>query len=245
MQKTALVTGASRGIGRACAWAFHKAGYRVVINYHQSAEKALALERAIKEDGGAALAVKADVADPRQVEDMAKKACEAFDGVDALVCNAGVGESRLITDVSAKDWDDMFAVNVKGAFLCVKSVLPGMIAKKSGSIVLMSSIWGLVGASCEVCYSASKAALLGFMKALSKEVGPSGIRVNAVAPGVIETDMLHGLSQSELSALREETPLGVLGAPQDVAQAVLYLAGERAGFVTGQVLSPNGGFLIT
>ena len=244
MKKTVLITGASRGIGRACAWAFHKAGYNVVVNYRSRRGEALALRAAIEQDGGAALCAQADVSCAEQVEAMARAAVEQFGQIDALVVNAGISESRLITDVSEQEWDEMFSVNTKGAFLCVKSVLPQMIARHEGSIVFVSSMWGLVGASCEVCYSASKAALLGFAKALAKEVGPSHIRVNAVAPGVIQTDMLASLSKEDLNVLKEETPLMTLGTPQDVADAVLFLSSERARFITGQILSPNGGFIM-
>ncbi len=244
MQKTVLITGASCGIGRAAAKKFAGEGYRVVLNYHRSGEAAHRLESELQKAGSAVLALQADVADPAQVEAMFRRAGEAFGLIDTLVCNAGIAEQKLFTDITEEDWARMMNINVSGAFRCCKAALPGMIQEKRGKIVLVSSIWGIAGASCEVHYSASKAALIGMTKALAKEVGPSGICVNCVAPGVTATKMNEGLSEETLLALREETPLGRIGTPAEIAEAIFFLASEKADFITGQVLSPNGGFVI-
>ncbi|MEG1431160.1 MAG: SDR family oxidoreductase, partial [Oscillospiraceae bacterium] len=167
-----------------------------------------------------------------------------FCQLDILVCNAGVSKVGLFQDMTAEDWHSVFSVNVDGVFHCCQAVLPHFIARKAGKIITVSSMWGQVGGSCEVCYSASKAAVIGLTKALAKEVGPSGITVNCVAPGVIATDMNKNLSPQDLQALAEDTPLGRIGTPEDVANAISYLVSEGAAFVTGQVLAPNGGLVI-
>ncbi len=244
MEKTVLITGASRGIGAACARRFAEAGDRVVINYHTSRKAAESLVASLTAGGAQALAVCADVADRAQVDAMFDEAERIFGGVDVLVNNAGVAQQKLFTDVTPAEWDALFGVNITGMFHCCQRALAHMIHQKRGCIVNVSSIWGMVGASCEVAYSASKAAVIGLTKALAKEVGPSGIRVNCVAPGVIQTDMLGELAPETLSALAEETPLGVLGSPDDIAGTVCFLASDAAAFLTGQVISPNGGFVI-
>lgn len=238
-QKVALVTGASRGIGRAVAEKFASEGYAVAVNYLQSEEQAEELAHRL---GG--LAVKADVADGAAVRAMAETVRRELGTIDALVCNAGVAQQGLFTDLTETDWKRLLDVNLSGVFHCCQAVLPGMISRKEGAIVTLSSIWGLVGASCEVAYSACKAGVIGLTKALAKEVGPSGIRVNCVAPGVVDTDMNRQLDRETLQELRAETPLEMLGTPQDIAQAVWFLASPQAQFITGQVLSPNGGFVI-
>ena len=175
---------------------------------------------------------------------MFRKSQELFGGVDVLVNNAGVSSFGILQDISEEEWDRVFGINVKGAFLCAKAALGHMIRNHGGVIVNISSMWGLVGASCEVHYSASKAALIGMTKALAKELGPSGIRVNCVAPGVIDTDMNSKLTEDDLAVLREETPLGKIGKPSDVAASVMFLASDGGKFITGQVISPNGGIVI-
>ena len=235
MTETALITGASRGIGAACARALAAAGYRVVINYNHSAHAAEALADKL---GG--LAIRADVSDRRQVDAMFSIA----GNVDVLVCNAGISGTMLFTDTAPETWQRIFDVNVNGVYHCCQAALPYMLREHRGRIITMSSMWGVTGASCEAAYSASKAAVIGLTKALAKEVGPSGITVNCVAPGVIATDMNAEHSAETLAALREETPLGIIGQPEDVAALVRFLASEDAKFITGQVISANGGFLI-
>jgi len=239
-----LITGAATGIGKATALSFAADGFNVAVHYNKSEEAALALCADIAAQGGRALAVRADVSDAAQVKKMVQRVSAVFGRIDVLVNNAGIAQSKLFTDLTADDWNTMFDVNVKGVFHCCQSVLPGMISRKSGCIVNVSSIWGLVGASCEAHYSAAKAAVIGLTKALAKELGPSGIRVNAVAPGVIDTDMIAGLDAETREGFKEETPLCRLGTAEDVAQTIRFLASENAGFITGQVISPNGGFVI-
>ena len=233
--KTALITGGSRGIGRACAQALAEDGYRVVINYVQSKAQA---EQLAQQLGG--MAVRADVSDPHQVAEMV----QICGGVDALVCCAGVSVIKLFQDTTTEDWARILGINLGGAINCIQAVIPHMLREKSGSILTVSSIWGQTGASCEVAYSTSKAGLIGLTKSLAKELGPSGIRVNCVCPGVIDTDMNAGLSRQTLSELAEETPIGRLGTPEEVAEAVRFLVSDRAGFITGQILGVNGGLLI-
>ena len=186
----------------------------------------------------------ADVSQKSDVELMFSQIQNEFGGVDILVNNAGIAQAKLFTDITEEEWDKMFSVNVKGIFNCTKAALPYMIHKKSGKIINISSIWGITGASCEVHYSASKAAVIGLTKALAKELGPSGITVNCVAPGVVETDMCALLSPEDISALKDETPLGCIGTPDDIAKTVLFLASGGGDFLTGQVISPNGGMVI-
>ena len=244
MNKTVLITGASRGIGRATAILFAQKGYNVVINYLRSVDAAYNLLGQLKDMGGNAALIQADISNRTQVRGMVSQATAQFGGIDVLVNNSGIDQQKLFTDITESDWNTMFDVNVKGAFHCCQYILPGMIRRKSGRIINVSSIWGITGASCEVHYSASKAALIGLTKALAKEVGPSGITVNCVAPGVVDTDMNASLTPQDLDALKEETPLGCLGKPEDIAQSIYFLASEEAGFITGQVLSPNGGFIV-
>jgi len=241
----ALVTGASRGIGRATAVALAREGYAVAVNYRfsQAAAETLAAELR-KQYGTKAQAFRCDVSSEEQVETMFRHISRTLGQVELLVCNAGIAQQKLFTDLTEEDWNKLFDVDVKGVFLCAKAALPHMIREKRGNIINISSIWGITGASCEVHYSAAKAAVIGLTKALAKEVGPSGIRVNCIAPGVIETEMNGQLDEDALAALREETPLGILGSGGDIAEAVVFLASHKARFITGQVISPNGGIVI-
>lgn len=244
MNKTVLVTGGAKGIGAACVRAFARAGYNVCINYRTSDTAAKALEEELKKEHVSAITYCADVADAQAVRDMVR-ACEAeFGHIDVLINNAGISSFGLLTDITPEEWRRMIDVHVTGAFNCCHEVLPKMISRKSGNIINISSIWGETGASCEVHYSTAKAALIGFTKALAKEVGPSGIRVNCISPGVIDTDMNAAFSDDDIKALCDETPLMRIGSPEEVASAVLFLAGEGASFITGQVLGVNGGILI-
>ena len=244
MNRTAIVTGASRGIGAAIAALLSRNGYSVCVNYHRSPERAREVVSAICRQGGQAFCLGADVSDSAQVDALVSEAESRYGKIDLLVNNAAIASQKLFTDISEEEWDRLFAVDVKGAFLCSRAVLPSMISRKSGCIVNISSIWGLCGASCEVHYSAAKAALIGMTKALAQEVGPSGIRVNCVAPGVIDTEMNVQLSGEDLAALAEETPLGRIGTPAEVARTIAFLASEEASFLTGQVVSPNGGLVV-
>ncbi|PWM70342.1 MAG: 3-oxoacyl-ACP reductase [Bacillota bacterium] len=240
--KTVLITGGAKGIGGACAETFAACGYNVVVDYLSSAAQAEALAARIKEKYGVgALAFRADVTSSREVDALFSAAEKAFGGVDALVNNAGISLIKPINDTSEQEWDDIFAVNVKSAYLAINRALPYMIDKKSGAIVNVSSVWGLAGASCEAAYSASKAALIGFTKALAKELGLSGIRVNCVCPGVIETDMNAALGEDVKKELAESAALNRLGGAEEVAETVRFLA--EATFVTGQCLAADGGFL--
>ena len=244
MKKTVLITGASRGIGAATAYCFAKEGYNVVVNYNKSKEKAEKLVSELTEQGFSAACIQADVSDGLQVNAMVDKINCSFGGVDVLVNNAAVAQIKLFSDITSDDWDNIFNVNVKGMFNCTKAVLPYMIHQKHGKIVNISSIWGITGASCEVHYSASKAAVIGLTKALAKELGPSGIQVNCVAPGVVNTDMNAELSKEDIEQIADETPLGVIGNASDIANTVCFLASDKADFITGQVISPNGGLVI-
>ncbi len=232
--QTVLITGASRGIGAAAARMFAARGDQVFINYRTQQQEAEALAVAL---GGTA--VYADVADSSQVAAMFQK----LPGIDVLVNNAGFSQFQFFDALSDADWQRMLSVTLSGAFYCIREALPHMIHQKHGSIINVSSIWGITGAACEVAYSTAKAGLLGMTKALAKEVGPSGIRVNCVAPGVIGTDMNAALTPETIAELEANTPLGRLGTPEDVAKAILYLA-DPDSFVTGQILSPNGGLVI-
>lgn len=242
--KTVLITGASRGIGRACALTFAKAGWQVIIGYNKSEEEAKRLEAVLTLEGFSALAVRADVTDREQVKQLFWEARKAYGTIDALVNNAGISEFRLFTDITEEQWDLMFDTNCKATYLCSQIALEDMISEKKGSIINISSMWGQVGASCEVHYSASKAAIIGLTKALAKELGPSNVRVNCVAPGVIETDMMKEVSQEIKEVLCEETPLMRLGTAEEVAKVVYFLASDKASFMTGQILGVNGGFVI-
>jgi 3-oxoacyl-[acyl-carrier protein] reductase len=234
MKKTALITGASRGIGAACARALAADGNRVAVNFFKSEKQAKALT---EELGG--VAVRADISARDQVEQM-------FNIIqpDILVCNAGVSLQKLLTDTEEEEWQTLLDVNLGGVIRCCRAAIPAMVRNHYGRIIIISSVWGTEGAACEAVYAASKAALHGLVKSLCKELGPSGIRVNCVAPGVIDTAMNAHLDDNTKDALKEETPLQTIGSPRDVAEAILYLASEKAGFVTGQVLGVNGGMVI-
>ena len=244
MSKTVLITGASRGIGRATALRFAREGYNIVINYLRSVDAAYNLLHELQDYPCNAILIQADITNRVQVRGMVSQSLTQFGAIDVLVNNSGIAQQKLFTDITEDEWNNMFDVNVKGAFHCCQFVLPDMIPRKEGRIINVSSMWGITGASCEVHYSASKAAVIGLTKALAKEVGPSGITVNCVAPGVIDTDMNACLRPEDLAALREETPLGRLGRPEDIANLIYYLASEQASFITGQVIGADGGFVI-
>ena len=244
MQKVAFITGASRGIGRAVARALAAEGYAVGINYCKSQAQAEALAGELTARGCQALAVQADVADREAVTAAVRQVEAAFGPVTLLVNNAGIARQHQFQDITPEFWRRLFAVNVDGAFHTIQAVLPHMIHEKAGCIVNISSMWGLRGASCEVAYASTKAALVGLTRSLALELAPSGIRVNAVAPGCIETDMVRVLGQETKDMLVEMTPLGRLGQPEDIAHAVAFLASDKADFITGQVLTCDGGFIL-
>ena len=235
--KTALITGGSRGIGAAIVRALTAQGWRVAFCYKSSQEAAEQLSR---ETG--AIAIRCDVTGSAQVNAMAEEALRQLGHIDLLVNNAGVAWQGLLTDMTDDDWRTVLDTSLTAAFYTCRAVLPGMVSRKSGCIINISSIWGRVGASCEAAYSAAKAGLIGLTKALAKEVGPSGITVNCLCPGVIRTDMLACYTEDDLAALADETPLGRLGTPEDVAAAVCWLADDSASFITGQVIGVDGGF---
>ncbi len=240
MTKTIFVTGGSRGIGAAivkCA-----AGkYNVCFTYNKHKDLAENLEKELGSLG--VVAVQCDVRDEKSIKNAVEFAKKRFGKIDILVNNAGISKSGLLIDLDEKEWDDVFAVNAKGAYLTSKAVLKDMLSRGSGAIVNISSIWGEQGASCEVAYSSSKAAVIGFTKALAKEVAPMGVRVNAVAPGAVDTDMMKCYTEDEIKDICSEIPLGRLAHPEEIASAVLFLAENE--YITGTVLSVNGGWNTT
>jgi 3-oxoacyl-[acyl-carrier protein] reductase len=223
---------------------FAGAGYGVGVHYFRNRESAEAAVRDAHAAGVGARAYQADACDPGAVRAMAAQMAAEMGEVTYLVCNAGYGQQKLFTDISGEEWEHMFAVHVHGAFHACQAVLPAMIHRKRGSIVLVSSMWGQSGASCEVHYSAAKAALEGMAKALAKELGPSGIRVNGIAPGVIDTGMNKALGEDALRTLADETALGRLGLPDEVAALAVFLSGSEAAYITGQIVGVNGGYLM-
>ena len=233
MSKKALVTGSSRGIGAAVTERLAAAGWEVIVHYNESEAQALALAERL-----GTRAIRADVTHPEEVDALFREAGP----VDLLVCNAGVADYGLFTDVTEERWSHILGVNTDGVYRCCRHAIPHMVREKAGNIILISSVWGVYGASCEAAYSASKAALVGLTKALAKELGPSGVRVNCIAPGVIETDMLAQFDFADREALKEETPLGRLGHPSDVAELAAFLASDKTSFITGQIIGCDGGF---
>ncbi len=242
--KTAVITGAACGIGRACALEFAKAGYFTVINYRSSKEDAIALEEKIKSFSGNCMLIQADVSKKSEVERLFSEIRNKNLKVDVLVNNAGISSVKLICDTEEKDYENIFDINMKSVYLCTKEASYDMVSKKWGRIINISSVWGVCGASCEGVYSASKAAVNGFTKAIAKEFALSGICVNAIAPGVIDTKMNDCFSQDEKEELKNGIPAGRFGDPKEVAKLALFLASEDAGYITGQVIGIDGGFCV-
>lgn len=243
-KKTVLITGSSRGIGAATAFKFADMGYNVVINYNNSEKEALEVLKEVRGKGVGAIAVKSDVSKYFEAKSLIEKTISEFGGLDVLVNNAGIAQQKLFTDISEDEWEKMFDVNAKSVFNCSKFAAKFMIKNHRGKIINISSVWGVYGASCEVHYSASKAAVIGFTKALAKELGPSGITVNCIAPGVIDTDMNSHLRKEDMKELINSTALMRLGLPTDIANLTAFLASENADFITGQIIGCDGGFFI-
>ncbi len=242
MKYTVLVTGASRGIGVGIARAFAQEGHRVAVHGNANFSAAQALCQEMQARHASVMPVRGNVSRQQSVERMIGEIHAHFGPIDVLVNNAGVAlPPQLLTDCTEAEWSRVFDVNVKGSFLVTRAVLPDMVAKKRGSIINISSMWGVMGGSCEVAYSASKAAVIGLTKALAKEVAPSGVRVNCIAPGFVATQMNSALSQEAIAGIIEETPLLRAGRAEDIASAALFLAGGGASFITGQVLCVDGG----
>ena len=244
MSKTAFVTGSSRGIGAAIACRLAKQGYPVAIHCRENLDRAQALAAQLRSQGHAAVAVCGDVSDRTAITAAIRQAEAELGPVEILVNNAGFARQEQFQDITPETWRRMFAVHVDGPFHAIQAVLPHMLHEKRGCIVNLSSMWGLRGASCEVAYAAAKAAIIGLTRSLAAELGPSGIRVNCVAPGVIATDMTAPLGPDTLAQLAEDTPLGRLGTPEDIAAAVAFFVSEDSAFLTGQVLTADGGFAL-
>lgn len=243
MQKVAIVTGASRGIGKEIAKQLARNGIKVIANYNKSEKQAYELKKELEKENIEIEIAKADVSKREQVKDLIKNVLEKYDRIDILINNAGISDYKLFTDVTDEDWNRIINTNLYSAFVMSQEVGKIMVNQKKGCIINISSIWGEVGASLEVIYSISKAGMNGMTKALAKELGPSNIRVNAIAPGIIKTEMNERFSDEELKQLKEEIPLERLGKTEDIAKCALWLVNDS--YTTGQIISVNGGWSIT
>ena len=240
--KTVLVTGGSKGIGKCIAENLAMEGYNIVLNYNKSEKQAKEIQKNLKEKGINIEIYKADVSKREEVKKLVNYTLKKFKNIDVLINNAGIAKLQMFNDITDKDWNEMLSTNLNSAFYCTQEVLPNMIHNKNGCIINISSIWGMVGASCEVSYSVSKAGVIGLTKALAKELGPSNIRVNSIAPGVIDTDMNSNIDLAIKKQIKEETPLNKMGQPIDIYRCVKWLIEDE--FTTGQIISPNGGYVI-
>lgn len=242
--RIAVVTGGASGIGEAIVRALCRDGFAVAINYNRSEAQAVALASELCSEGSNVITIKADVSSSQQVEEMMKTVKQILGAPEVLVNNSGIAQQKLLTDITDGDWNAMIGVNLTGVFNTCRAVLPFMIHQKKGKIINISSMWGQVGASCEAHYSASKAGVIGLTKALAQEVAPSGITVNCVAPGAIETKMMSSFSQEDIKNLCEEIPMGRLGSPDEIANVVAFLASDGASYITGQIIGVNGGMVV-
>ena len=244
MSKTVIVTGASKGIGATTAIHFAERGYNVVINYNNSYQSAKLLTTSLKSRGFSVIQIKADVSNRMETDLLIKETIDKFGSIDILVNNAGISQIGLIDEIDDYDAQRIFDVNLKGVYNCCRSVTPYMVNQKYGRIINITSMWGQIGASCEVAYSASKAGVIGLTKALAKELAPSNITVNAISPGLIETSMNANVSIDDLNSFVEDIPLGRIGNTSDVANAVLFLANDSSNYITGQIIGVNGGYVV-
>lgn len=240
--KTVIITGGSRGIGAEIVKQLAKENYHIVLNYRQSEERAKKIQEELKKQGITIEIFKADVSKREEVKKLVDFTLEKFENIDILINNAGISQVKLFTEITDEDWNKMIQNNLNSAFYCSQEVLPTMLKNKSGCIINISSIWGMVGGSCEVHYSVAKAGIDGMTKALAKELGPSHIRVNSIAPGIINTDMNTEYSKEELEEIKKEIPLEKIGSTMDIAKCVKWLIEDE--YTTGQVISPNGGWVI-
>lgn len=240
--KTVIVTGGSRGIGAAIVKELAKNNYNVILNYNNSEEAAKQIQKELQEKNIRIEIFKADVSKREEVKKLVKFALDKFRNIDALINNAGIDQIKPFMDITNEDWNKMLQVNLNSVFYCSQEVLENMIHNKKGCIINISSIWGITGASCEVHYSASKAAIDGMTRALAKEMGPSNIRVNSIAPGLVDTDMNKDITNEELEELKKEIPLGRIAKPEEIVNSIKWLIEDE--YVTGQVISPNGGWLV-
>lgn len=242
-EQTVLITGASRGIGAAIAQRFAAVGMQIVIHYRESHEAANEIARACINQGAKVITISADIQSREHILKMKDKLEQMNLMPDIVVNNAGISHYGMLSDVTEEDWDRVMDVNLKGSFLCTQAFMSTMVKQKYGRIINVSSIWGISGASCEVLYSTAKGGLNAFTKALAKELAPSGVTVNAVAPGAVQTDMMAGFHADEIDAITNEIPVGRLATPNEVASLVYFLALPESGYITGQIISPNGGWL--
>ena len=243
MEKVALVTGASRGIGREIAKSLAKQNIKVIANYNNSEEKAIELKKELEAEGIEIDIVKADVSKREEIKNLVQYAIENYGKIDILINNAGISEYKLFTDETDEDWNKVINTNLYSAFAVSQEVIPNMIKNKNGCIINISSVWGMVGASMEVLYSVSKAGIDGLTKALAKELGPSNIRVNAIAPGIVDTDMCKNFTEEEIENIKEEIPLERIGKVEDISKCINWLINDN--YTTGQIISINGGWIIT
>lgn len=239
---TAIVTGGAKGIGKAIVEELAKSGIKVILNYNHSEKEAIEVKEELCKQGHIVEICKADVSKPEEVKNLVTFAKNTFGPIDILINNAGKDKFQLFTDITNEDWAEMIANNLNSVFYMTQEVIKDMINNKSGCIINISSIWGMVGASCEVAYSVSKAGIDGLTKSLAKELAPSGIRVNSIAPGFIMTDMNKDFSEEELEEIKEQIPLGKFGKPEDIAKCAMWLIKDN--YTTGQIISPNGGWVI-